>query len=952
MSEMALRLRLAGRALRRPEAWLATGAEPERWLAQLGDLAQGEVELYVLPESRQERRAAGLLVIPAAGRAARGGPGLLPLGRVGNLYLPVDAELWPPASEREVVALLHLEVNVLHPAIGLVGWGRNERLRVAHLLGRPVRRQVDWGLARPGVLPGARLVAVMPVVVPAAGDILEEGREDIGERPLDEAPKRPGESAVPPLLRHAGKAPLAVGATLLQKLAEWLKSRKKEPPTPSGMGKGTRAGSGSSVGGRSVAGMLAAGLASAGAKALQNLTPRQFAALAAAMEERRNREIHRLLSLLERNPEEGLKYAIPFGGGGGRGLTMPSGQLGPRDVNFNLSRLGGGGAADPWSIPPDMQIKLREHYRRLATREMALGRFRRAAYIFAHLLNDLGSAANALKQGGHYREAAVLYKERLGNKLGAADCLREGGLLVEAIALYEELGMHERVGDLYTQLEQPERAEASYRKAVQQMIAARQHLKAAAFLENRLKVPREALAVLDAAGDDRCTAEAFGLLGRLRDFAEAQGRIRRYRGQDRSPEAAARVAEIVAEVAVSFPEEATQRLAADTAKVVVGEALAGADCGQAGMLTRMLPRLAPADRLLPRDVTRFVQRKKPPVARVSVAPPKPVAPRRKVLRQVPVVRTWSLPREVQWQAFATAGNAILGVGWQQSKVVGVLCDFWGTASRLHPLMHIEPDARRTVCLAFGGWPQALGIVSAGVGTIRSGMVFGAANGYFQELRESWLPGNALAVAFDEEHSVWVLHHESGDPEELVLSVYDPRTGNLVASHAVERSPMAEGELEYPVPFLVRGRHVYFTRDNHLFMLGYAKQWRVVALGRRPTHLAASDELVRARVALGLEEGGVVYTNGVDSEPVAEGMDCPLLGFTRGGILVATTRSEARVYTFADRRPEYLHSMPGLGIDATMRGAALLPTSNMDELAVVSPTGQVQVITPRSGVFAT
>ena len=95
----------------------------------------------------------------------------------------------------------------------------------------------------------------------------------------------------------------------------------------------------------------------------------------------------------------------------------------------------------------------------LAGREMRLGRYRRAAYIYAHLLGDFTNAAAALVAGKHWREAAVLYRDKLKRPEMAAKCLEQGGLWAEAIEFYEQLGDFEKVGDLYAQLEQPEEAE-------------------------------------------------------------------------------------------------------------------------------------------------------------------------------------------------------------------------------------------------------------------------------------------------------------------------------------------------------------------------------------------------------------------------------------------------------------------------------------------------------------
>ena len=105
-------------------------------------------------------------------------------------------------------------------------------------------------------------------------------------------------------------------------------------------------------------------------------------------------------------------------------------------------------------------------YHELAGRELRLGRYRRAAYIYAELFGNIELAASALVTGHHWREAAVLYRNRLHRPDKAARCLEQGGLWTEAIALYEELAEHEKAGDLYRQLDQPDHARQAYRAAI------------------------------------------------------------------------------------------------------------------------------------------------------------------------------------------------------------------------------------------------------------------------------------------------------------------------------------------------------------------------------------------------------------------------------------------------------------------------------------------------------
>lgn len=91
---------------------------------------------------------------------------------------------------------------------------------------------------------------------------------------------------------------------------------------------------------------------------------------------------------------------------------------------------------DWWAMSFDFRQQLLHRYRELARREIALGRHRRAAYIYAELLDDWNSAAHTLRDGGHHRAAAV-YRERLGRPADAAKGLESAGLYIEAIECYE-----------------------------------------------------------------------------------------------------------------------------------------------------------------------------------------------------------------------------------------------------------------------------------------------------------------------------------------------------------------------------------------------------------------------------------------------------------------------------------------------------------------------------------
>src|SRR5207237_702591 len=162
---------------------------------------------------------------------------------------------------------------------------------------------------------------------PTVESVLEEGREDIGSEALPEQP--------PGALESAGREARRGALALLQSL----------------VGKPRTGGTG--------AGVLST-LQKWTATALSKVTP--------ALEAARQKQLARLLKMLKENPDEGLKFALPLVASGHRGVAPPSAHLSERDVNFDLSRLSGGRAADAWSAPEHVQQVLRQEYRNAANR--------------------------------------------------------------------------------------------------------------------------------------------------------------------------------------------------------------------------------------------------------------------------------------------------------------------------------------------------------------------------------------------------------------------------------------------------------------------------------------------------------------------------------------------------------------------------------------------------------
>jgi len=540
-----------------PLAWVIPGGDPRAWLSELcrWRVALHGLSLYVLPTASRNREPSGLFVPVSGSEPPRATHRAHPYRRLGaTLFFPADTELWPPVLEDEIDRVLPGPLYLLHPALGLVGFDEADRLTVADLLEPPSARTASWSHAHPGLARAPRLRSVSLVDPVDPDEFLEAGRDEIGTELPDRLP------------RSSAKGP---GAG---------RERRRRPRSVMGRMRGR----------------------------LEGLTTQLLA--------RRHRAIMRLLERLKTDPDDGLRYAIPLAGPTHRGVAPPSDSLVRRLVDFCLAGLAGGRPVDGWEVHEDYYARLRQRYTEAAEREMGLGRYRRAAYVYAHLLGDYRNAALALRTGRHFREAAALYQKYLHSPRNAAECLEEGGLLTEAIALYEGLEEHEKVGELYLRIDNPQAARAAFRREVDKRCARAELVSAARLLEQRLQEPDEGLELLAGAWPDHpqaesCLRERFQLLARLGRHESARRLIRTLRGATEQPSLVLALARRLAEESRQNPDQTTRAVAADSVRVLCGKRLSSADAGGASALVRALSSTRPEDRLLRRDGSRYLSRR-------------------------------------------------------------------------------------------------------------------------------------------------------------------------------------------------------------------------------------------------------------------------------------------------------------------------------------------------------
>jgi len=600
------------------------------WLERLCDAGCGEAgtRIAAVPGGAWVTLANGIEPNHAIG---------LPLRSLaGCLYLPRDAVLHPPVTDSEIRAMAGDGLLFFHPTRGLDRIAPEALRPIAQWLQVPLESEMEWNGAQPGPEPPPGLRQILVPIPPGdLGSMFAREGDEIGNPNGEPLPKAPGEPADNPLANASRKAMRA----FTEKLAR--------------LGKGGRAGGGARGPGWT--------------DKLSEWAGERFASLTRDLDVLRHKEIHRLLQLFDTDPEKGLRQAIPMNPFGNRGQAPPGVHLGDRPLDFDVSRLGGE-AADSWSIPPELQAALSRRYREMAAREAELGRYRRAAYIYAQLLGDLSSAANVLELGGHHLEAAVLYRDHLQNPLAAAKCLAAAGQLPEAIALYETHGEWETAAGLHERMGDREGARAMWRRAVEAALERENRLEAAGYLLARLDARREALDLLFDAWPDHpsafvCLERGFELLAEQEEHEEARSRLamvlERGESQPRVP-----LLQFLGWVQETYPEPGIRQKATHGVQRTVAQRLSesGVEEREARGLLRFVRELRREDQLLKRDVERFCDELGEGMRRKASATKTTVA------RAARLIRTWALPQQTEWRHLVRHRHWVFAVGFDGDEL--------------------------------------------------------------------------------------------------------------------------------------------------------------------------------------------------------------------------------------------------------------------------------------------
>lgn len=931
MIECPVSLRFADRVVHATSAWFIPGGNAADWLAEIErwQIPTAAIRLYVLPASLSDRTPAGVLVVgpdtPSLVERAQ------PYGRLARrLYLPADAHLHPPMTDDELSALLRLQVQVFHPSVGLIGFEERDGVRVADLLSPPAERRCDWGLAKPGEHSSPRLRAVEPMYPPQIALVLALGRDDIGSEPPAELPPAPGESPLRDKLKRslaapalgvaaAGLAPLRLLAFLSEKL------RGKPASQPSAGQQQDQKGSSQH-----------AATPSEGpgwARRLHDSLAAKLGAMTQNLFDHRRRALERLKQMLETDPDEGLRHAISLRQIPGRGVAAPSAGLPTRDIRFSLSSaLGGGsGPADAWDIPPDTVQTLKRQYRDAANRELRLGRYQRAAYIFAELLGDYSSAANALEQGRHFREAAILYRDKLSNPRRAAACLQAGGLLVEAAVAWTDLQEYETAGDLYAKLDQAEEAQRCYRQAVAKAMGRPDLLLAARLLEIKCEAPDEALRLLEAAwpadpAAARCLKASFELMGRLGRRQSANARVAMLRKHPPSAAIGVTLVETLSAIAGDYPDATVRENVADATRVVAAGLLPSQGAADVKRIAVAVGNLVPADRLLSRDARRYADQHRNQIAGPAV-------------RSVVVLRQSRFAASSRWVAVTAIDGGLCAVGWTSDYLATVAAERWfGGQAAAHINRPSGVDDQVQLCQL----PNSRVVLGKAAGPIPDVTLrwdAETARDDMTNLTVRWptcLPAGLFTA--NERGVVWHLCEPGGqDVVEPVLTAFDANNGYLLSSHSLALPWPADA-----VSAIAAVRdEVYIGWGRDVLCYAPTGPSLIEPMRGLVRDLVTSHGPTDRKVVATLDEGCALIHRSGGSRFFAQDFSEPLAVFLRSDKIVVIDggRPRGRVYAMRDDTDVVQIA------DFTFTGEppiAVVPTDYLDQFATVTADGLITV----------
>ncbi|HEX3147969.1 MAG TPA: tetratricopeptide repeat protein [Gemmataceae bacterium] len=356
-----------------------------------------------------------------------------------NCLLPTDADLVPALRPAEAVDLTAKNGLVFLPNREPLLFDATSPLKPAAFLAVRKPRRDDWEPFPVGNPPADRLTALVREITIPPDEMLEADGPAIGTDDARPPQVGPGRRVAGHVSAGLGKGLGALGRAL-------------------GSSKLARLG-----------GKLAGLGAALAPRITEGLLGKQEAALQQLLKKFRSGAT-----------DDALRKAIPIGGDPGRGGGVyGSDRLPTNNWKWSFGSLFGSGGSSGRGAPiwaggkPDTWRDLVAEYRRAAQQAADRGDFRRAALIYAKLLNDYRAAGEVLTRGGLHREAGIIFRDKVKQFDRAAREFDLAGEHDEALRLYREAMLFIDAGDLLRRLGDDDAAFAEYHKAAERAIELR-----------------------------------------------------------------------------------------------------------------------------------------------------------------------------------------------------------------------------------------------------------------------------------------------------------------------------------------------------------------------------------------------------------------------------------------------------------------------------------------------
>jgi hypothetical protein len=874
------------------------GNDVRTWLQEIGrwNIPANELECYVLPVSLQSVQASGLLVVFTDPARVSQIELLEPFYCLrGKLYIPLHTQLTPQVSNEELENLLIWEKQVIHPSIGFVGFELKDRLDLASLFVYNTATEADWSYAHTGV-PARPLFQQIQLVQPSAEELIESIKKEIGQKALEEIPKKPGdEPSALGKIADAIKFGILSGIySLAGLLGKIIPEVPANPNVPSQTG------------------LL---------QQLQEWLERNMEEL----QKRRNNELNRLLKLFDENDPAALQYAIPLDSPYlDRGKASSRGSLLTRKpADFSLKNLGGAQRVDAWDTG-EYYHDLRSKYLAAAEKEIERKDFKKAAYIYAHLLGDYRSAASVLEQGKMYREAAALYKDHLKNQQAAAEILERGGLYNEAIDLYIKLGMDEKTGDLYKVLKQEDNAAFFYEKYVEAKMVRNDYLDAGRVLQHKMNDKERAKEIFLSGWQhtyqsEPCLKEYFDIVLK-EDEQHADKKIREVYDKLTPKHKRMPFLDVLDQVGEKNRDPALKDTIQEIAYDIVNKE---ADDHNFSAL-HTLRKFVPADKLISSDTSRYVANQR------SRHPSQQTTP-----------RAFSLDQQIKWIKAAWHGNQFLVIGLKQGALHMARGNWYANLEYYSWTHAIDPYTR----FKFIESPQSNHIIlhsSGGEQVTRKNL---PKNKYFNQ---------AMVV----DCPAWM--HEGGAQSTLIdentLCSLDAGNGNMTLHHYTLDGKLVKSidcsfAKDEPVTSLVssnpslvfRSGYFYSYRDKYIFSISEKGKTKIAALHTSIRFFSTSRNYPTFFIVASTNAGCILF------KPENGELVQQQQFFAHDLTPFHITFIENRKFVMAERKKAYVFEILDDGTriiqfyETKANIVGVLPTSIRAHFAVVEETGKVNIL---------